>query len=336
MKRMLKTYVIQEGTRINATQLFKDLERVVEEDKKAGVEITRKHPAQKLINRFSGQYISPTMVKGFYNCPAGQVIGSVAPYDSRKVTSVGTTMHSILQEFYMAEGKNRTMKFLDEVTNRLCNENHEFDEQKNQVKLYIEGFKNTPHYNTGLPMDHENLNCFTELFIKETCSPLGVTIPVPIYSAIDRVDFNDDGVYAIDYKSGTYFSNSVFTYNGYLPQLMVYGWAIYAKYGEKVKNAYILTPGIKKKYHDIDIHNIKLQSMYIEQLFQYIQDAAKTSESRIYEEKQMPYCGGCNMKNVCNVYNRTSNMQDDKIDIEYDITLPEEEAPEGAADHLGS
>lgn len=336
MKRTLKTYIIQENNFIDANQLFKDLEDVVEKDKENGIEITRNHPAQKLLNRFSAKYISPTMVKGYYNCAANQVYNSLMPYDSTKFTSVGTTVHSILQKFYDADGPLRTMEFLDSLTDKLCEENHEFDKQKNLVKFHINGYKETPHYITNEKMYHKDLNCFNEVFIKEICSPLGVKIPLVIYNAMDRLDFDDTGIYIFDYKTGTYFSPETFTFEGYLPQLICYSWAVYAAYGEKVKGAYMITPGIDKKYHEMDIHNLRLQSMYVEKLLQYCEDAAKSSETRVYKESIMPYCGSCGMKNICNVRNNKISTSQ-KIEIEYDITLPKpEESKEDAADHLGA
>lgn len=336
MKRTLKTYIIQENDQIDAKQLFKDLKDVVEKDKKLGIEIDRKHPAQKLLNKFSGQYISPTMVRGFYNCAANQIYNSLLPYDSTRVTSVGTTVHSILQEFYEADGPLRTIELLDSITDKYCQLNHEFDLQRNQVKFYINGFKETPHYLTGNPMDHKNLICFNELFIKEKCSPLGISIPLTIYNAIDRVDFNEDGIYSIDYKTGKYFSPEVFSFDGYLPQLISYAWGIEAAYGEKVKKAYILTPGFTKKYHEMDIHNLKFQSMYIEKLLKYCDDAAEAAETRIYKESIMPYCSSCGMKELCNIYNRKLS-ESQKIEIEYDITLSDsDEKNDDIKDFLGA
>lgn len=322
MKRTLKSYIVQEGYNINATHIFEELKKIVEQDEKDGIEITRKHPAKRILNKFSGRYISPTMVKGYYNCAAGQLVNSLFPYDSTRATSVGTTYHSIMQEFYEAEGKDRTMDLLDSLTEKFIAKNHEFNTQKNQVRAYVNGFKETGNY-LGGEMDHKNLNCFTELFIKETCTPLGITIPLPIYNAIDRVDFLDSGCYVLDYKTGTYFSDSIFTYDGYLTQFISCCWSIEAAYGEKVKKAYMLTPGIDKKYHEMDVNNLKLQSMYIEQLYKYCEDAANTAETKIFQQSTMQYCKSCNIKSVCNTFNRIKMPQNELINIEYDISLPE-------------
>ena len=335
MKRTLKSYVIQEGYTINANHIFEELKKIVEEDEKNGIEITRRHPAKRILNKFSGRYISPTMVKGYYDCAAGQLVNSLFPYDSTKATSVGTTTHLIFQKFYELEGKDRTMPNLDKITEQIIEENHEFDRQKNEVRNYVKGFKKAGSY-LGGPIDHQSLNCFPELFIKETCSPLGVTIPLPIYNVIDRVDFLDSGCYILDYKTGTYLSDSVFTYEGYLPQFISYCWSIEAAYGEKVKKAFMFTPGIEKKYHEMDINNIKLQSMYIEKLYKYCDDVAETAESRIYQQNIMPYCNSCNIKSKCNRFNRINMPGNELIEIEYDISLTETENKEETYSDLKS
>jgi hypothetical protein len=319
--RYLKTLIKQDNYIINANELFEDLHTVVEIDSSNKVKIDRLHPAQKIINRFSGLYMSPTFLHGFNECQASQVYNSLMPYIPSDYTSIGKTTHSILQNFYNQKKEDRDLSTLDIIKDKLINENNQ-EKQRKAITIYIEGFKNTPDYlYPNKPMDHKSLDCFQEVFMNGNCSPLGVKLPLPIYCLSDRIDIRNEGIFVIDYKTGTRLKYGIETLNGYAPQMICYSWMIYEKYGEKPSGAYLLCPGTKEKIVKIDINSLKNQSIYIERIFKFRDDFLQSSKTKEYKEQKMQYCNYCKMKKFCNVFN--NQKKNTNIQIDYDITLPE-------------
>lgn len=318
-KRYLLTEIIQDGRAIHTDKLFRDLKEVEELDKSNGVETDRKHPARSLLNKFSGAYMSPTMLKGFNDCQCQLLYNSLMPYVPSDITAIGTTVHSIFQDFYDQEMGKRDIDKIDEIMNKHIKLRDQ-EKQRKIIEMYVQGFKDTPDYIDGKPMDHNALNCFNELFMKGTAKPLGIQLPLPIYNLCDRVDFRDDGAYVIDYKTGTYLNPKIKTMDGYLPQLMSYKWFVESEYGEKVKGAIILAPGTKEKIIPVDVNSLENQSRYIEKIFIFKDEFKKSAEIRTYKQKTMQYCSSCKFNKHCNTFNGT-NLQNQVIEVKYDVTL---------------
>lgn len=266
-------------------ELWDAVDKAIAEDEKLGVKIHRKHPAKRLVNKFSGQYLSPTMIKGWYFCPASQVLQSFQPYQPNAFTSMGTSIHGILEDFYKLKQEERTLDKLDKFTDEwITKGEHDTEFQVNYIKEHIQGFKEIGDYlYPNKPMEHNDLVCFPEYFAKvDNLKPLGVSLQLPVYNLMDRLDIRDEGIFIIDYKSGKYFKDETFTMDGYLPQLISYKWAIEEQYGEEVKGAYILTPGISNKIHDMDINSLQNQSMYVERILKYIDEVQKASNTNSF------------------------------------------------------
>lgn len=273
--------VVKDGV-LYAKEFFEKLEEQIEQDFKEiqnidpsadkDACIDRTHPAKKILNRFSGRYMSPTMIKGYYYCPASQFLQNLTPWDPTSWTAMGTTFHSVMEDFYSLPQGQRTFDKMDEFTNKYLQENHADATQReiDMIWKYVNGYKETPDYlNPNKPMDHNALVCFNEYHTKGMFKPLGVELPLPMYTLMDRLDIRDEGMFIIDYKTGAFFKDETFGMDGYLPQMIVYKWAIEEQYGEEVQGAYILTPGVNNKIHKMDINSLKNQSMFIEKCFEY-------------------------------------------------------------------
>lgn len=325
-KRLLKTSVELVDNYIDATKLFQDLQKVVDLDESNGVTIDRKHPAKKLVNRFSGQYFSPTMMKGFNDCPASLVINALKPYTPSAVTEIGTTVHSILEQFYNLDGPERSYENLDIITEKIIKEKGQEGVSK-KILAYIEGFKETPDYlYPDKPMDHKNLDCYNELFVKGDFKPLDVELPLTTYCLADRVDIRPEGIYLIDYKTGNYLDRSILGEDGYLYQMIAYKWGIEHEYGEKVSGCYLLIPGTKEKFVEVDVNSLEYQSKFIDKIFDFEKEFKDSAKTRRYEQKLKKYCNYCDLKQDCNVFN---NKNENKtIDILYDITIEYEDIME--------
>lgn len=319
-KRTLKTSLFMKDGFLDARQLFEDLKKVVEEDKAAGVEIDRHHPAQKLLNRFSAEYFSPTGVKGFRDCPASQVLESLMPFVPSEATAVGKTVHSVFEKFYNLDGPDRDVEMLYKFMNEMIEENDQ-ENIRDKIQLYIDGFKNTPDYlDPNREMNHKELVCYNELFLKGQFSPLGVALPYSMYSLCDRVDFRGDYAYIIDYKTGTYLRPQILTMDGYLPQLIAYKWAVEETYGVEVKGGYLLVPGTKQKIAELNINSLENQSKYIEIIFKYKEESQKAAKTRMYPVKNINKW----LKQKLNKFATLTEVDGGiKIEIDYDITLRE-------------
>lgn len=324
-KRYLHTEITQDGGRILTHKLFDDLREVEKIDKEAGVESDRKHPARSLLNKFSGAYMSPTMLKGFNDCQCQLVYNSLMPYVPSDITAIGTTVHSIFQDFYEQEKGHRDIDKIEEIMNKHIALRDQ-EKQRKLIERYVQGFKDTPDYIGGGPMDHNALTCFNELFMKGTAKPLGVQLPLPIYNLCDRVDFREDGAYVVDYKTGTYLNPKIKTMEGYLPQLITYKWFVEEQYGEKVKGGIILAPGTKEKVVNLDVNSLENQSKYIEKIFIFKDEFKRSEESRTYSQKIMQYCSYCKFNKHCNTYNNTDH-RNEVIPVKYDITLKQKPIP---------
>ncbi|MBR2558256.1 MAG: PD-(D/E)XK nuclease family protein [Methanobrevibacter sp.] len=342
-KRILVTSIVASKENVEAAKLFEDLQDVVDMDLKSGVKIDRTHPAKRLLNKFSGGYISPTMIKGFSDCPANQLLQALTPWSPTAVTSIGTSTHSIFQKFYELPSGERKIETLDKIKEEeiIAFGQQDSAQAVRDINWYVEGFKNTNDYlDLSKPVDHDNLNAFNEVHIKGTPKPLGVEIPKPIYTLMDRVDFrgeNMDEVYIIDYKTGRriddYYVRSM---DGYLPQLITYKWMVEMEYGMEVQGAYLLTPGTKDKVRSLDINSLENQSRWIDEIFAYCEAVDQMAKTRIFPEIHGKYCKYNEIHKQIEWALKESGSSSVKYEIQLDITLkkPEKE-PEKDEENKG-
>lgn len=320
-RRILDTHVIIKNNVMYADKLFEDLQRIVDQDKAAGIEIDRYHPTKKLINRFSANFFQAVNIKGFFDCPASQVLQSLLPFVPNEATAIGSTVHAVFERFYKLDGKDRDVNLMYEFAKEKVASLGQ-ESALGMVNKYIDGYISTPDYlDQSKPMDHKGLLCYNELFVKGQFSPLGVELPYQLYSLADRVDFRGDHAYILDYKTGTYLNQKILTIDGYLPQLIEYKWAIEETYGVEVKGGYLLIPGTKEKIAELNISSLENQSRYIDMIFKYKEESQRAAKSRIYPVKNIN-------KWLAEKLNKFAVIEDlpdgsKKINIKYDITLKE-------------
>lgn len=327
---VFKSTLIQNGCVLDATQLYKDIEDKIKEEAEQfpGMQIDRGHPLQHILNSTSGNYVSPTSMKSFDSCPAGYLYGKLVPERTGTATSVGRTVHTILCEFY--RGKERNRESIDILTEKAIEEDKQFDKAED-VRLYIKGYMEADDY-LGGPMDHKNLVCSTETFIKPgDCKPLGVALGVPIYTLADRIDIRDQGIVIVDYKTGFGDPNPfLLGEGGYLPQMIYYKWAVEAEYGQEILDAYLCLPGSLSKetrYVKMNVHSLVEQSKVIENTLKHIEYARSVRESKQFPESLMRYCNSCQLKVGCTKYRESRGEQASPlfdvipVVIEYDENL---------------
>ncbi len=326
MERKFTSEIYQKGTGIDASKLFEDVRKAINQEKaEFNLEkLDRKHPLQHILNSTSGGYFSPTAMKSYMQCPAGYLYGKLVPEKKGVATSVGNTVHSILCEWY--GGADRSVKRLNELTEEIIQKDEQF-EKADDVRKYIQGYLEADDY-LGGPMDHQALVCTTETFIKTEFHPLGVDVGVPAYTLLDRIDVRDDGIYIIDYKTGWGDPNPfLLGEHGYLPQMIAYKWAVEAQFGQEIKKAYLCLPGASKpfKYVEMNVHSLVEQSKVVEQIVQYVERARCIRESLVFPESLMRYCNSCQLKMMCNQYRKSKGAEEEglfeRIPVNIEYTL---------------
>lgn len=324
---VFKSKIIQTGDYIDASKLLKDAESFVEsQKKKLGVKnLGRKNPIQHILNATSGNYVAPTSMKGFMQCPANYLYQKFVPREAGTATSVGTTFHSIMQKWYDLPLGERTIEALNEIKEEFIVKDNQ-EEYRSIIDFYVNGYLSSGDYlseGNSTPMNHNNLDCYNEMFVKFNLAPLGVDLNTPAYTLIDRVDIRDNGdIYVIDYKTGkgdpTPYSTGQY---GYLPQMIFYKWAIEAEYGMPVKGVYLCIPGADSqeyKYTKMNVDSLVEQSKVVDEIVEYLKKAKYARQTGIFHSKKMKYCRGCKFNSLCNTYNST-NKTDEEILVEIPV-----------------
>lgn len=276
--------ITKKGNYIDCGKFFKELKEYNDEIcKEQGVEhLDRNYPSQKILNRFSGGYISPSMMKSYMTNPATCFIQAISPTVSSDYTEIGRSVHKCFEEFYNLDKKERDISKLDSI---LDEEIKKFDQEssRKQLQKYIDGYKNTMDYlDETKELDHKNLDCYCEYFIKKELSPLGVKIPLPVYCVADRIDIRDGDLYITDYKTGFMRSDKLTSLDGYLGSMIMYKWACEADFGVPVKGAYLYTPGLVQKSWPLDI-SMANQSRYLERVLTFCDKFKKEAVNHVYE-----------------------------------------------------
>lgn len=324
-------YIKKKGKTIDCSEFFKHLEEYNNKlCKEQGVErLDRHHPTQGLLNKFSGQYVSPSMIKGYMTNPAACFMQQVTPKTTNDITEIGRTVHKCLERFYNLSKEERDLSKLDEF---LDEEIGKFEQEKSRdiLKKYIEGYKNTMDYlDETKEFDSKNLDCYCEYFIKCELNPFGVELPLPVYCVADRIDIRGSDIFVTDYKTGTYLRDPKFLVSlddGYLGSMIMYKWAVEKDLGMPVKRGFLYTPGLEKKIWELDF-SLENQSKYLEKVILFCEKFKREAKTHIYEYIEgKGYFSTQSMKEFRDMMAQPGDFD---IPIRYDITpIADEEEEE--------
>ena len=322
-----KSVLYQEGNFINAEQLFEDMENFCKNEKERYnlEKLHRYHPIQHILNSTSGNYISPTAMKSFMNCPANYLFSKLVPQDTSSILSIGTTFHEIMEKWYNLNGEERTEENIYKIADEQIVLNKQGESEKKDIYKYIDGYLKSPDYEGSGIFDHKNLNCTTELFLKPEIKPLGVDLEVPVYTKIDRVDIRDSGIYIIDYKTGFGDPNSWMA-NNYLSQGIFYKWVVEETYGQEISGMYLSLPGAdtnKLKYYKLNVNSLVEQSKVIESIKGYLNYAQRVRYKTLkFPCTEMRYCRSCPYGFNCPIFAKKYGLDrsaKSPITIEIDV-----------------
>lgn len=322
----MKTFtskIYQYESYIDANQLYDDIESFISDQKSRlkTDKLGRGHPLQHILNSTSGRYVAPTSMKSFMMCPANYLYGKLIPRESATYSSIGTTFHNIMSDWYNLDGDIRDKNSIMDVANKnIIKDDQEVG--RDQIIRYINGYLDANDYLTGKPMDHTSLICTNDLFLKPKVKPLGVDLGVPVYTSLDRLDIRDDGLYIVDYKTGGFgdpTSDFLFGEFGYLPQMIFYKWVVEAEYQQEVNKVFLMDPGAdsqKFKYYEMNVNSLVQQSKVIDQIFEFLEYAQNIRETKIFPIKHARYCGS---SKFCQ--DSKDHDWSDKKPIVYDVSI---------------
>lgn len=205
---------------------------------------------QALANRYNGDYFSPSFMKGYQTNPALMLMQNFFTEQANDATAIGTTFHKILEDYYLLpmEERNREKLWEIEVQDMLPNQD------KNILDTYIQGYINSKDYlNPKVALDDTKLKCVTEhkgranLHVKS----IDYTLPCAVSYVADRIDYRDDDVIILDYKTGHPTASAV-TFDGYLGSMILYKWAMEQELNTTITKGFLICPGNSDIYMQLD------------------------------------------------------------------------------------
>lgn len=295
-KDYLVTYVAKiDNSVIDANALFADVQETVNKIIKA---YNNKHKTknlaiykgygsnlQSLLNRYSGDYFSPSFMKGFKTNPALSLMSNFFEEGANDATAIGTAFHKVLEDYYKLPGEERNRDKLWELEKEVLLANPDMDKAK--LDEYITGYYDIKDYlHPRSELDEKNLKCVTEhkgraenLYAKS----IGYTVPCAVSYVADRVDYRGKDVIILDYKTGHPTKDAV-TFNGYLGSMILYKWAMEQELNTIINKGYLICPGnsASTKYLQLD-YSKENEEKLAHQIDLFYKDFMRSNRNREYE-----------------------------------------------------
>ena len=297
-KDYLYTYVAKrDNYSIDANALFLDIRELVQKivaktNRKFGtrnvfIKSGYGSELQSFLNRFSGDYFSPSFMKSYVANPALNLMQNFFVEGANDATAIGSTFHKILEEYYKLPKEERMRLRLYDLAKKYIPAGQDVE----KVMDYIEGYIKAKDYlHPKSELDDTALDCVTEhrgraqnLYVRS----IDYIVPCAVSYVADRIDYRDDEVVILDYKTGTYTPEAV-TFDGYLGSMILYKWAMEQELNTKITQGYLIYPSSKKKYYKLDysIENEKILAGMIDSFYdQFLAD----NRSRIYKFTEEGY-----------------------------------------------
>ena len=295
-KDFLVTYVAKiDNSAIDAKALFTDLSEAVAKIIKA---YNNKHKTknlaiykgygsnlQSLLNRYSGDYLSPSFMKGYKTNPALNLMQNFFEEGANDATAIGTAFHKVLEDYYLLPGEERQRDKLWELETKVLAENPNMD--KSILDEYITGYYDIKDYlHPRSELDEKTLKCVTEhrgraenLYAKS----IGYTVPCAVSYVADRVDYRGNDVIILDYKTG-HPTEAAVTFDGYLGSMILYKWAMENELNTTITKGYLICPGNTgtKRYMALD-YSKENEEKLAEQIDRFYKGFMRDNRNREYE-----------------------------------------------------
>ena len=132
---------------------------------------------------------------------------------------------------------------------------------------------------------------------------LGYTLPCAVSYVADRVDYRDDDVIILDYKTG-HPTDSAITFDGYLGSMILYKWAMEQELNTEITKGYLICPGnsVSKKYMQLDYSKENEEKM-AEMIDRFYKSFMRDNRSREYTFTSDGYFTSEDAKNFKSIMN---------------------------------
>lgn len=293
---VLKDYLVTnlgkfDNHTIDANELFLDVKALIKTilnksnakfgTKNAYIKEGYGAPLQSLWSRYSGDYFSPSFMAGYTKNPALNLAENFFTEGINDATALGTTFHKILEEYYKLPPEERNRLKLFDLMEEYTPENQD----KEKIREYVEGYIKIKDYlHPRSELDDTKLECITEhrgraqnLYVRS----IGYTVPCAVSYVADRIDFRDGEAIILDYKTGKFRPEAV-TFNGYLGSMILYKWAMEQEQNIEISKGYLIYPGEKTKYHQLD-YSIENEKLLSEKINAFYKDFITDVRNRTYK-----------------------------------------------------
>lgn len=297
-KDYLVTYVAKiDNHTLDAQALFVDLkdalDQIVEKtNRKNGTRLVYLKDGygsnlQSLWNRFSGDFFSPSFLKSYMTNPALNLMQQFFTTGINDANAIGDTFHKIMEAYYMLPKEDRNRFKLFDFAKQYTPEGQDI----NKVMEYLEGYSTIKDYmHPRSELDDTKLECKTEhrgrannLYVKS----IKYVLPCAVSYVVDRIDYRDNDVVLLDYKTGKHHDDSE-SFDGYLGSMILYKWAMEQELNTEITRGYLIFPGEKKKYYPLD-YSIEAEEKMAEIVTKFYQDFMRDNRFREYHYTDLGY-----------------------------------------------
>ena len=241
-----------------------------------------------VLNRFSGNFFSPSFMKGYQTNPALNFMQNFFTEKVNDATAIGNAFHSVMEAYYKLPKDEREREKLLQLELQFLQEGQD----KSKLDEYIKGYMDIKDYlHPRKALNDKELECVTEhrgkarLFVKS----IGYELPCDVAYVADRVDYRGDDTVILDYKTGHPSADAV-TFDGYLGSMILYKWAMEQELNTTINKGFLICPGNenKNKYMQLD-YSRENEEKLAEQIEAFYTQFQEDYRSRIFEYTDKGY-----------------------------------------------
>lgn len=278
---------------------------------------------EHIYRKYNTDYFSPTFLKSFTENPFGCLAHDIYSTGESNVREIN--FHKVMELYYKLPKEERTYAKALEITGEVCNDDS-YDKVLEYVGYY---FKRHDDY-LGGKLDDSSLECLTEhkgkceIFVKS----LGKKLPMKMKYIIDRLDYRDDKIYLIDYKIGSPTADKCNSFDGYLPQMTLYRWAIENEFDMEISATYLNIPKKVKDFYVKINRSDRIDEVVFSMCERFYKKYEKFKKDRLLKAKPVNWCDNQEEKNVINT------MAYGEVGTEVEILIPLGETNNDIKDYI--
>ena len=256
---------------------------------------------EHIYRKYNTDYFSPSFLKSFTENQFGCLAHDI--YNTGESNVRGINFHKVMELYYQLPKGERTREKAVELTKEVCTDDGSYE----KVLEYLGG-----------TLDDNSLECLTEhsgkceIFVKS----LGKKLPMKMKYIIDRLDYRDDKIYLIDYKTGSPTAEKCNSFDGYLPQMTLYRWAIENEFDMEISATYLNIPKKIKDFYVKINRSDRIDEVVFNMCERFYRNYEKFKKDRLLKAKPVSWCDNQEEKNVINT------MAYGEVGTEEEILIP--------------